>query len=128
MNLRERLKAVGELKTRIVEYEDEKFTVQEFSGAFHDEFTRDAKNRVKFIGKGKNIQPDPNSYNPSGQKALVVAMGLIDEEGKLQFDHKKKEDLDFIDSLSNNLNDILKDAILDLSGLTEEAKDEAEKK
>jgi len=129
MSFRDKLSRVTKLKTEKVEIDGEQFTIQEFSGTKRDEVEKDAKRRIKFTGKGKNITPDINTHNPVGQKAMIIAMGLVDDDtGLLAFEYKNKDHLKEIGGFPAHMQEALSDAILELSGMSPDAEEEAEGK
>lgn len=123
-NFLSKLKSVATRKESEFEYEDAKFTVREMTGNMRDYWDSDAKKRVKF--KGKN--PDLNTLKTEGQRALLVAMTLVDDEStKLAFDFKSDEDLNVIGELSGGFLDKAFDVAIELCGLDPKAAEEAEK-
>jgi hypothetical protein len=129
MDFLTKLEKVAKLKRKEIQFAGLDITIQEMDGDMNDYFNNDGQKRFKYKGKGKNIEAIPESYDHLGHAAMVVAMGLIDgETGNLVFDYKKRKDIEKINSYSPEFRDFLKDEILELSGQTEEAKLEAEKK
>lgn len=101
------------------------FTLRDMTGKMRDFYELDGRKRVRF--KGQN--PDLNTLDSSGRRALTVAMVLVNDETKeIHYDYKKKEDLAEISDWGNARLEPLLDAALDLCGLAEEAKEEASKK
>lgn len=122
-NFLSKLKTVGKRKEHTFEYEGIALTVRDISGNMRDYWDADAKKRVKF--KGRN--PDLNTLQTEGQRALMVAMTLVnDESGDLAYDYKNTEDLAAIGELSGALLDRVFDEAMALCGMTPAAQEEAE--
>lgn len=122
-NFLTKLKTAGKRKESTVEYEGQTFTVRDMTGNMRDYWDSDAKKRVQF--KGKN--PDLNTLRTEGQRALLVAMTLVDDEtGELAFDFKSAEDLKQVGELSGGLLDAIFDESLTLCGLNPKSEKESE--
>lgn len=135
-NFLNKLKTAGKRREKtvevvIVEKDEEeeieevkvKFTVRDMTGNMRDYWDSDAKKRVQF--KGKN--PDLNTLRTEGQRALLVAMTLVDDEtGELAFDFKNSNDLNQIGELSGALLDAIFDESLSLCGLNPKSNKETE--
>jgi len=122
-NFLTRLKKAGQRKEEAFVFEGAEFTVRDITGNMRDYWDQDAKQRVKFKGK----HPDLNTLQTEGQRALLVAMTLVDDETKeLAFDFKSKDDLTEIGELSGGLLDKAFEKALDLCGLNPQAEKETE--
>ena len=118
-----KLKKVAKRSEKTFEYEGEQITVREMSGNMRDYYDSDVKKRVTFKGR----HPDLNTLNTEGQRALLVAMTLIDPDtGELAFDYKSEEDLKQIGELSADFLDTVFDVSAELCGLSAEAEEELE--
>lgn len=118
------LKNAGKRKESVVEYEGNEFTLRDMSGAMRDAYDADIKKRVKF----KGIHPDMNTLDTKGQRAILVAMTLVNTEtDELAFDYAKDEDITTLSELSGTLLDTLFDAAQALCGLAGNSEDDAEK-
>jgi hypothetical protein len=125
MKFQDKIKKAKSRKEETVEVDGVKWLVRAMSGEMRDYFTKDGTARVKFDGQ----DPDINSYNPIGQRALVVAMGLVDDDsGELAFDYTNAEHITEINTWVSELLKVLEDKISKISGLEKEAKEAAEKK
>jgi hypothetical protein len=125
MKFQDKIKKAKSRKEETVEVDGVKWLVRAMSGEMRDYFTKDGTARVKFDGQ----DPDINSYNPIGQRALVVAMGLVDDDsGELAFDYTNAEHITEINTWDSELLKVLEDKISKISGLEKEAKEAAEKK
>jgi hypothetical protein len=118
-----KLQSVAKRSEKEFEYEGTPITIREMSGDMRDYFDADAKKRVKFKGR----HPDLNTLQTEGQRALVVAMTLVDPETKeLAFDYKDAEDLAQLGELSASFLDKVFEEAAALCGLSAEAEDTIE--
>lgn len=101
------------------------FTLRDMTGAMHDEFEADGRKCVKF--KGAN--PDLNTLDTKGRRALILAMTLVDDDSEeLKWDYRDKQAIAAINEFASSMIEPLVDEALDLCGLSAEAQEEAEKK
>lgn len=122
-NFLTKLKTAGKRREIEVEYEGQKFTLRDMTGAMRDFWDQDSKQRIKFKGK----HPDLNTMQLEGQRALMVAMTLVDDTtGELAFDYKSAEDLETLCELSGGLLDSLFDSAVELCGIGAKAAKESE--
>jgi len=118
-----RLSKVGKRKEETFEFDGEVFKVRDITGNMRDYWDADVKKRVQFKGK----HPDLNTLRTKGQRALLVAMTLIDDEtNELAFDFKNSEHLNQIGELSGAFLDKAFDEAVTLCGLNPEKEKEAE--
>jgi hypothetical protein len=119
-----KLKKAGKQKEDTLVYEGETFTIRDMTGTMRDYWDADSKKRIKFKGK----HPDLNTMELRGQRALMVAMTLVDDEtNELAFDYESKEDLEIVGGLSGGLLDAMMDKALTLCGLNPKAVEGDEK-
>lgn len=122
-NFLSRLKSAGKRKESQIEFEGCTFIVRDMTGLMRDSWDADAKKRVQF--KGRN--PDLNTMNLEGQRALLIAMTLVDDTtGELAFDYKSADDLGKIGELSGALIEVLFEEALDLCGISAKSSEESE--
>jgi len=123
-NFLKKLKAAGKRKEYKFTFEGEEFTVRDITGLMRDYWDSDAKKRVQFKGK----HPDFNTLRTEGQRGLLVAMTLVDDEsGELAFDYKSDESINELGELSGAFLDKAFSEALTLCGLNPEAEKETEK-
>ena len=120
----DKLKKVAKRAEETFTCDGESFTVRGMSGNMRDYYDADTQKRVKFKGR----QPDMNTLNTVGTRALVVAMTLVDADtGELAFDYENKEDLLAIGELDSNFLDKVFEIGTKLSGLSVVSEKDAEK-
>jgi len=123
-NFLNKLKTAGKRKEHTFEFDGQKFTARDITGNMRDYWDQDAKKRVQFKGK----HPDLNTLKTEGQRALLVAMTLVDDESsELAFDFKSADDLATIGELSGAFLDNAFDEALTLCGLNPGKDEETEK-
>jgi len=123
-NFFNKLKSIAKRNEEEFEYQGLPVKIREMSGNMRDYYEGDIQKRVKFNGR----HPDMNTLNTVGQRALVVAMTLVDAEtDELAFDYKSKEDLESLGELSADFLDIVFDKANVLCGIAPESQEETEK-
>jgi hypothetical protein len=123
-NFLTKLKKAGKRKSDEVVFEGSTFTLRDMSGEMRDFYDADIKSRVKFKGR----HPDLNTLDTKNQRAIVVAMCLVDDDtDKLAFDYTNAEDLKQLGELSGALLDFLFEKSMEICGLMPKAAEDAEK-